>query len=187
MSDTWFISRSGVQWDVLDMRAEDIEWPDVAESLSKTCRFNGHCRHFYSVAQHSQYVADLLPHKYRLYGLLHDAHEAWTGDIIRPVKNLLGDVIKDIENRLDVLIYQRAGLPYPDQGIKALVKEADLRMLETERRDLISVKPGHRLWTSTRHVQAAGFVIRPNEWKFARDAWLQDVAEELEFREATHA
>lgn len=76
----------------------DIE--DIAGALSKTCRWNGNIPHFYSVAQHSCMVAWLAPPELALPALLHDAAEAYTGDIIRPVKKLLAQAYYDLESQI---------------------------------------------------------------------------------------
>ena len=65
---TRFVSRSGIVWDVANPTPEMMRWEDVAESLAKQCRWNGHCKGFYSVAQHCVMVSLLVPRKYGIYG-----------------------------------------------------------------------------------------------------------------------
>lgn len=62
---------------------------DIAHALANINRFNGHLCHQITVARHSVYVSDLVPEPLRLAALLHDAHEAYLGDIVRPVKSFL--------------------------------------------------------------------------------------------------
>jgi len=114
-----------------------ISLADIAHSLALTCRFNGHCRRFYSVAQHSLHVAEQVPDQLKVYGLLHDAAEAYIGDIIRPVKELLGARIRKIEDNVLTRIMLALDLPWPLKGFgAAMIKTADDRMLATEMRDL---------------------------------------------------
>lgn len=177
--DTWFPSRSGLTLDLLNPTADMIVWADIAEALAKACRFGGHCRGFYSVAQHSLVVAQLMPRRWRAYGLLHDAHEAFTGDLISPLKALIGEPIRTIERRLDALIYDAAGIAPPTEEIAASIKHADVVALATERRDLVD--PSHRTpWTILEGVEPADMTIRPFEsWRHGRDRWLFALRAEL--------
>ena len=72
---------SGIVIDPFDPCPGLIRIADIAHALSMLCRFNGHCRHFYSVAEHSVRVAARCPKGLRLEGLLHDAVEAYLGDV----------------------------------------------------------------------------------------------------------
>lgn len=130
----WFLSAKGRQLYPFDMRPEDVDIEEIAHALSMLCRFNGHCREFYSVAQHSVLVAQALPPELALAGLLHDATEAYCGDMIRPLKRSM-PAYREVEDRIWAVIAQRFGLP---QDLPPEVKEADNRMLQTERRDLLA-------------------------------------------------
>jgi len=112
----------------------------IAQSLARQCRYNGHCRAFYSVAQHSVLVSDQFADPgLALWGLLHDAAEAWIGDVVRPLKRMLsvGPPYRSlgwIEQRILERVAERFGL----RGlfVPAEVVEADDRMTVTEARDL---------------------------------------------------
>ncbi len=140
----WIETYSGVQFYPLDPRPEDVRLADIAHSLAMTCRFNGHAKFHYSVAQHSLFVADLLPEPLRIYGLLHDAHEAYTGDMTRPVKRSLAvgayDAYSEMVARCERVVLDAFGLPLLSSEDGDLVVEADNRMLATERRDVMRSK-----------------------------------------------
>ena len=125
--------RSGRYFDLMNPRPEDVDILDIASALSKLCRFTGHTSEFYSVAQHSYYVAKIVPPQYALQGLLHDASEAYIGDVASPLKMLLPDY-KVVEQRVEAAIAERFGLPVK---LHESVKHADLVMLATEQRDLM--------------------------------------------------
>jgi 5'-deoxynucleotidase YfbR-like HD superfamily hydrolase len=121
----------------LSPRVEDIWIDDIAHSLANLCRFGGHCRQFYSVAQHSVLVSRLVPLHLAFVGLMHDATEAYVGDMVRPLKYSLPQFL-EIEDAIWRLIARRFDLPL---HLPAEVKEADDIALVTERRDLIISSP----------------------------------------------
>jgi carbon storage regulator CsrA len=119
--------------------AKDINAEDIAHALSLKCRFQGHCKYFYSVAQHSVIVSELVPHTYRLHALLHDANEAYLPDVPAPIKDLIQGW-RDIEDVLQSCINEKFGvLGLPDAHL--YVDDADSIALATERRDLMNPPP----------------------------------------------
>lgn len=136
MSD-YILTYTGKKFYPLDPRPEDVDVVDIAHALSNLCRFTGHLREFYSVATHSTYVAQLSydgQDDTPLYGLLHDASEAYISDVSRPVKYHPGfSAYLDFEKKLQSVIYKSFGL---SDLMPTAVKEADSRMLVTEMRDL---------------------------------------------------
>lgn len=116
-----------------------ISITDIAKSLSQTNRFGGHTRRFYSVAQHCVLASHLVPLKYRLHALLHDAAVAYFGDMVQPLKRLDGNAqFRAWENMMQAEIFDRFGLGLEQsEECKACIQEADLIMLATERRDLM--------------------------------------------------
>lgn len=145
MSDRgeWFITRSGKQFFIQNPRPEDVDIKDIAHALSNLCRFGGHCSHFYSVAQHSLMVCDMLPPALKLHGLLHDATEAYLGDVIRPLKRLM-PTYSVLEKNLSNVIASAFGLHVLPERDYTHIKDADNTALMIERASLI--KPGGPEW-----------------------------------------
>lgn len=133
--------------DPLNLQVDDIDIRDIAHALSNQCRFTGHTSVFYSVAEHSIRVAELLDQRgcdriTVLTGLLHDATEAYLVDLPRPLKHhpLLGDVFRQVEQQVWSTVAAQFDLP---SEMPAVVKQADVVLLVTERRDLLpSGRPG---------------------------------------------
>jgi uncharacterized protein len=127
---------SGIYFYPLAPDPERIRIEDIAHALSHQCRFSGHTRVHYSVAQHSVMVAHEVPPADRLWGLLHDAAEAYMVDIPTPIKLQIPKLIR-VEDRLLRAVARRYGLPIVPGTIMPLsVKLADARVLNTEFRDL---------------------------------------------------
>lgn len=133
---SYFITYSGVHIDPTNVKADDIKLIDIAHALSMIPRFGGACPSFYSVACHSMYVADLVPPGLRVEGLLHDASEAYCGDMIKCIKVLCPDY-GAVEARFEAAIRARFCLPpVMDPHVKLEIKRADIAALLAERRDV---------------------------------------------------
>ena len=123
---------------MFDFRAEDIDIEDIAHALSMICRFGGHCSRHYSVAEHSLLVAQMVPEEYRLSALLHDASEAYLGDVIAPLKRMPGmEGYCVLERKMEQLIEEKFGVRFVDDPI---IKEADLKALYIEGRSFYGAK-----------------------------------------------
>lgn len=141
-NSTWMQTYTGKAFWPLDPDPEMIDIEDIAWSLSMQCRFTGHVNRFYSVAEHCIHCSYLVPERYELTALLHDASEAYLTDIARPVKCQLPEY-KIMELELEKVIAQRFDLvfPFPNE-----VKYADNVMLVTEKDQLL--RTPSRAWSS---------------------------------------
>jgi len=143
----WIQTYTGRAFWPLAPRAEDIVIEDIAHALSCICRFNGHTTSFYSAAQHSILVSracDRHGPLAALRGLLHDGSEAYLLDVPKPLKrsSLFKPYLR-YEKRLQAMIYDVFGL---DKDDPPYIKEADLAVLATEKRDLMVPMLGQHEW-----------------------------------------
>jgi hypothetical protein len=120
-----------------DPDPEQLDAADIARALANQCRFGGHSRSFYSVAQHSVIVSELVEGRGgdvedAFAALMHDATEAYLGDMPHPIKHRseLGAAFKAAEDRLEQVIRERFGIK-PDVPE---IKRVDRSLLATERR-----------------------------------------------------
>jgi hypothetical protein len=142
----WIQTYTGRQFWPLDPRPDEIFIEDIAHSLSNQCRYSGHCESFYSVAQHSVLVSWAVPQEYAMWGLLHDAAEAYLVDLPRPLKRFseMGTLYRGIEAQLMLQVCSRFGLDIVEPEC---VKYADNVLLMTEKRDLMKHAPAK--WVET--------------------------------------
>jgi 5'-deoxynucleotidase YfbR-like HD superfamily hydrolase len=132
---------TGRQFFPLDPRDEDIDELDIAHALSLICRYGGHVDTFYSVAEHSVLVSEAVPEEFALVGLLHDAAEAYVGDMVRPLKATM-TTYRAAEDRLLGMIMEKYGLPFNfGYDLPRKVKEVDNRILLDERDYLMKAPP----------------------------------------------
>lgn len=117
----------------------------ISNALSKICRFTGHTSEFYSVAQHSVLVSEMVPRKYAFQGLMHDAHEAFTGDMVSPLKKLIPEYVI-LEKKIESELRLRYSLP---ESLHESIKIADIKLLMSERRCLFPYRSDDNLhWPS---------------------------------------
>jgi len=111
-----------------NINIEDVDIKDIAHALSMMCRFSGHCKKFFSVAQHSLLVSRNLPQNLKLEGLLHDASEAYLVDIPSPIKQKMPQYL-NVENNLMTIISKKFKIDWPTTPE---VKKQDKCALEYE-------------------------------------------------------
>ena len=133
---------SGQIVELVNPDPEQIYIHDIAHALSQICRFAGHSSRFYSVAAHSVLVSHRVPPEYALEGLLHDASEAYIGDISRPLKRALPEY-QVIEARWEAAIAKRFRLD-TRPGVHHYVKKADNEALSIEAAYLM--RPDDEYW-----------------------------------------
>ncbi len=135
----WIQTYTGRKFWPLDPRPEDVDIEDIAHALSNQCRFSGHTRRHYSVAQHSLLVSHHVPDEHKLWALLHDASEAYLQDVSTPVKRMAEmQPYRVAEGRCMLAICRAFGL---DEVAFECVHEADRRALATEARELLPGGP----------------------------------------------
>ena len=131
---------TGLLVDVRALRRQDVKTDDIAHALANTCRWGGHSSQFFSVAQHSCNCADSVYRKTAdaeatLYTLLHDAGEAYIGDIPTPIKCLFPGLL-EIEERILETVYEalipHSLSPAARPLINGVVKNADRVALNHE-------------------------------------------------------
>ncbi len=131
---TFLQTNSGANFDFNKPDESMINIRDIAHSLARIRRFNGHTDANCSVALHSVIMSRIVPEEFAIPALLHDAHEAYTGDLSSPIKALLGGAIKDIERRIDRAISKRFKVNL--EPCKT-VKKFDLKCLAYEKNSFL--------------------------------------------------
>jgi uncharacterized protein len=129
----WMMTHSGRRFWPMDPRPTEIDFRDIAHALSLVCRYGGHVRRFYSVAEHSWLLAhhflDRGDYTWARYALLHDAPEAYIGDMVRPLKSSM-KLFKAVDQEIERAIFRRAGLG--DAPIPREVHAADAAIIGDE-------------------------------------------------------
>ena len=178
--NTKIVLYTGKSFDLLHPTSDMVCIEDIAHALSQLCRYTGHTRDFYSVAQHSVLMSldSDLPGD-PMAKLLHDADEAYVGDTASPWKQCLYAEVPNIsggahfeslrswERKIqDVIgIALDVSLAHSDE-----VKESDIRMYLTEIRDLM---PPSEEWSNwMRDLEPAKDKIDPWDPEFAEKAFL---------------
>lgn len=157
----WILTRSGVKFDLFNPHPNMIRVEDIAHALANVCRFGGHTREHYSVAQHSVLVSKIVPSEDALCGLMHDATEAYIGDMVSPLKHFIPK-FKEVEQNLWSVICERFGI---DLLMPASVKHADLVMLATERHHYL---PESEPWDCIAGIEVRSDLLDVKSWGFTQ-------------------
>lgn len=147
---------------------DDVAIEDIAHGLAYQCRFNGQTSAFYSVAQHSLMVMSLVPDSLHFQALLHDAAEAYLGDMVKPLKQLFPQ-FSVIESRVMDIIGQRFAVDLT--RLDPAIKRADMVALATEKRDLMPYST--EAWSYLEGIEALPGIIEPMGPQAAKEAFLQ--------------
>jgi hypothetical protein len=149
----WIQTYTGKQFWPLDARVEEVEIEDIAHSLAMLCRFNGHCRRFYSVAEHSVHVSRVVDAEVARWGLMHDAAEAYLSDLPQPIKRHM-PIFRECEERLLRVIAERFALPW---GVPEAIVRADMVLLATEKEALMGKEPAP--WQDLPEALETGMIL----------------------------
>lgn len=138
----WMLTYTGRAFYPTAPTVDTVDPVDIAHALSMICRYGGHVRRFYSVAEHCVLMSHAVPPVDALWALLHDATEAYVGDMVRPLKRAMPEY-RRVEDRLMAVICERFGI---EPAMPASVHAADTRILYDERDALLTPSP--RPWAS---------------------------------------
>lgn len=197
IDEVYIRTYTGGKFHVFAPKPDEVSILDIAHALSQQCRFTGHTRKFYSVAQHSVLVGrqaeqwDVVhAEAYRLKGLLHDAAEAYLVDLPTPIKRnvTFASEWKGLDARITDAVHGAFGIQY--HGASHYIKGLDHRMLLTEQRDLMN---GADLNEMNQGTYMAGwrtpfdFTIEPWSSEQAEEEFLKDFKKYMGMRKTEDA
>lgn len=158
--------QSGCLFDLANPEASPINIEDIAHGLAHTCRYAAQCRRFYSVAEHSILVSNVVEHA-KLAALLHDAAEAFVGDMSKPLKQLLPEYSR-IEKQIERVIFEHFNIEWP---APPEVKVADYSVMAAEQQILMPA--GTNEWMRVERIVPADIKIHPLDPMSAKAAFLE--------------
>lgn len=158
----------------LDPVPGDVDILDIAHALSNKCRFTGHTKRFYSIAQHSVLVSQFVPEEFMLEGLLHDAVEAYLPDLPFPLRGAFSEW-ESIENRVHEAVAERFGLrfPYPDA-----VVDVDRKIIRDEAWSFMKSQGVGKQWAGS--TAKFGLRIRPWSPEESRERFVEQYQKVIE-------
>lgn len=159
---------TGQRMHPLDPHPDEIQVEDIAHGLANTCRYGGQCQFYYSVGTHSIYVSQELAEygpKMQLYGLFHDAAEAYITDIPRPVKSEI-EGYGGIEEKILSAVWDVLGLSDPTERQWEKVMDVDDQLFFYESDELLAE-------FDPPSVPALSYTLRPCTPADVRDQFLR--------------
>jgi 5'-deoxynucleotidase YfbR-like HD superfamily hydrolase len=171
MKQYWIETFNGNTFDYENLSMNIIEIEDIAHALSQVCRFNGHCRSFYSVAEHSVHVANVIDERLALAGLLHDGTEAYMPDIPTPLKAYWSKYfwLEQFEEEILKTVFKSFVIPYNEEDWK-IIKKYDKAVLREERNILFKHKD---LWEFPEDIPEVNIEIGPLDSEEAEQLFLE--------------
>lgn len=152
---SWMQTYTGRRFYPLDPLPDEVDPADIAHALSLICRYGGHVDRFYSVAEHCVLLSQAVAPENALWALLHDATEAYVGDMVRPLKYHM-PAYRQAEDQVADAIASRFGI---DLTMPAEVREADSRILLDERAELMSATRHPWLQDTDGSTEPLGVVV----------------------------
>lgn len=146
MSNATIVTSTGLYFDILETTFDMVCIEDIAHALSQGNRFTGHPKFPYPVSQHSRLGSYVVPQVYAMRFLLHDASEAYLGDMNRPLKHFTsaGEEYRKVEKRIQGLIYNKFGLSEIEPEI---IHEIDTQMLYAEKAQIMPATEWKNQWS----------------------------------------
>lgn len=164
----WTQTRHGHKWFSMAPREEDVDIRDIAHALAMTCRFGGMSSDYFTVAQHCVLVSTLCPPEDALWGLMHDAAEAYLRDIPTPTKHAPEMLAyRQVEKHTMRVICRHFMMPVDEPPS---VKAADGLALMIEAANFM--QPYLEGWNMPLPTSEQMFTIRPMDWREAKAAFL---------------
>lgn len=177
--DTWMQVASGARFHMYDPKPGEFDINDIARALSKACRYGGHLKRrelFYSVAQHSVLVCDVVTQRYpddyrlQMQALLHDAAEAYIGDLPHPIKVHMPQ-FQELDNFLTAKVFTAFGVDWNGpEPMPPAIKDVDRHIVRDEGDVLLpDASDGFKWW---HEYDTLGLTIRPWVMQGAEKAFL---------------
>jgi hypothetical protein len=186
MTTSFMRTANGNEFDLRAPRAGTIVTADIAHHLAQINRFCGACCRPYSVAEHSLLVCEIVQRLFssdlhaQFAALMHDAHEAYVGDLASPAKHLVGEAWGHLEIRATIAVRGAYALATKSWEHRDIIKAADLIARATEREQLLP--PGGTPWPELIHIEPVRWVdlMAPERVAMTWTDWRQAFADQAD-------